>query len=241
MENEFEKALSHWFASQLGHCVLAAEYTEIEETLSHIYGFHIAQLGYLPQANFMDKSPINHQIIISESRAKNHPAICAQFDTLPLRSASVDAIVIPHVLEYADNPKAIIDEACRVLIPEGHIILLHFNPTSLWGLKKTLGKKDKFPWNGKFYSVSSIKHWIEENDCTVIAQKSLFFRPPLSHTTSLDNFKFMEILGKLCWPFSGGINIIVAKKIVMPLTPIAEVVKKKLRWRTAPEAAEPTS
>ena len=54
---------------------------------------------------------------------------------------SIDLVILPHILECIDNPRQLLAEACRIIKPEGHIIICGFNPHSLWGLKKIMGKK----------------------------------------------------------------------------------------------------
>lgn len=45
---------------------------------------------------------------------------------LPAESGSADLITIHQVLHYLDNPFAVIEEAGRILSPEGHILIVDF-------------------------------------------------------------------------------------------------------------------
>ena len=54
----------------------------------------------------------------------------ARPDALPLATDSVDALLLPHTLELHDNPHEVLREVARVLIPEGHVVVLGFNPVS---------------------------------------------------------------------------------------------------------------
>ena len=47
-------------------------------------------------------------------------------------------VVLPHVLEFEANPHQVLRESERVLIGEGHVVILGFNPWSLWGLWRLL-------------------------------------------------------------------------------------------------------
>src|SRR5690606_4575216 len=67
---------------------------------------------------------------------------------LPLASQSVDLLVLPHTLEYADDPHAVLREAERVLIHEGRLIIAGFNPWSLWGARHRLGRGHWLPAEG---------------------------------------------------------------------------------------------
>ncbi|MAS10027.1 class I SAM-dependent methyltransferase [Salinisphaera sp.] len=55
---------------------------------------------------------------------------------LPLASASVDAIVVAHGLERVAQPHALLRECARVLNARGQLVILAFNPLSLWALRQ---------------------------------------------------------------------------------------------------------
>ena len=242
MDENIEQTLSHWFAGRLGQLVLSIESLELEKNLATLFGYHIVQLGQFQAANFLDASPIHSQFIISPKPADTDQRIIqANFVELPIKAASVDVVIVPHLLEFAKQPANILAEACRILIPEGRIIIVGFNPISLWGVKRifTLTVKYQLPWCGNFLAIPKIKAWLRENNCTITTQKSLFFRPPLKQTMLLEKLRFMEVLGPMCWPFCGGINIIVAKKTVIPLTPITASERTRRRWQEA-GIAEPS-
>lgn len=61
-------------------------------------------------------------------------AAIAEFESLPLPSETIDTGVLHHVLEYSENPHRVLNEASRVIIPGGHMVLVMFNPISLLGL-----------------------------------------------------------------------------------------------------------
>ena len=57
---------------------------------------------------------------------------------------SVDALFLPHTLEFEPEPHSVLREAERVLIGEGHLIVLGFAPLGLWGLRHRL-QRSSFP------------------------------------------------------------------------------------------------
>ena len=74
---------------------------------------------------------------------------------LPFASASLDLVVLPHVLEFLPDPHQMLREVERVLIPEGQVVIAGFNPLSLWGLRRyrPAQREGLFPWNGNYLSV----------------------------------------------------------------------------------------
>ena len=59
----------------------------------------------------------------------------ARLSQLPIANGAVDAVVLPHTLEFETDPFAVVREADRVLAGEGHLIVLGFRPFSLWGFR----------------------------------------------------------------------------------------------------------
>ena len=61
--------------------------------------------------------------------------VTARLSQLPIANGAVDAVVLPHTLEFETDPFAVVREADRVLAGEGHLIVLGFRPWSLWGFR----------------------------------------------------------------------------------------------------------
>lgn len=97
---------------------------------------------------------------------------------LPLQSDSVDMIIVPHLLEFDSHRFQTIREVERVLKPEGLLIVLNFNPWSLWVRYQYLwDKKMADSWRGHFISRSRILDWL----------KLLNFEVTVSSEFSLDS------------------------------------------------------
>ena len=57
---------------------------------------------------------------------------------LPLASDRLDAVLLPHTLDFVPDPRQVLREVERVLIPEGRVVILGFNALSSWGLVRLL-------------------------------------------------------------------------------------------------------
>ncbi len=53
---------------------------------------------------------------------------------LPLPKHSMDAVLLHHVLECADDPRQVMREVSRVMAPGGRLVLCGVNPWSWWGV-----------------------------------------------------------------------------------------------------------
>lgn len=59
---------------------------------------------------------------------------------LPLPNASLDAMVVHHGLEAAEDSRTAVREIARVMSPGGRLVICGFNPYSLWGLRNLLAR-----------------------------------------------------------------------------------------------------
>ncbi len=127
-----------------------------------------------------------------------------------------------------------------MLVPEGHVVIVAFNPWSLWGVARLLRRrKRRTPWCGKFLGQNRLEDWMGLLGFDIVEVHHVFFRPPWRREGVMRRLRFMERAGARWWPVLAGVNVVVAKKRVATLTPI------KMRWRLrrplVSDAVEPTS
>ncbi|HLB57308.1 MAG TPA: class I SAM-dependent methyltransferase [Gammaproteobacteria bacterium] len=217
----------HWLTQFLGKSLLEAEQRFLQSLLADQYGKHALLIGVPRQYGLLQSSVISHHIVLSPLLNRHIPVQCieSEFDELPVAAASVDLVLLPHTLEYINNPHHLLAEACRVVKPEGHIIIVGFNPWSLWGLKRYLTKNKSTVWPERFISANTVQKWLELADFKLVKKNKMLFRPPLHHHRLYKKLEFLEWLGQKCFLPFGGVYILTAKAKVIPLTPI------KLRWK----------
>ncbi|XQW86693.1 class I SAM-dependent methyltransferase [Thalassotalea piscium] len=200
---------------------------------SKFFGYHLLKIGALSGHLDTTLSTIKHQITLAEP--KHHGNIAADIDDLPLLEHSIDVCVLSHALEFSIDPHHVIREANRVLIPNGYLVITGFNPFSLVGLNKLIPyRRNSSPWNGRFFSAMRVKDWLHLMGYEILEDKKVL------HSTLAG--KFSHGLFARNWrqfashylPSLGSIYVIVAKKRVLPLTPI------KPKWKLR-SALEPVS
>ena len=137
------KPLPHWSQSAAGQYALAWQSGCYERLHVDIFGYYALQISALPPGalDALAASRITHRWharpslpLLPEAHALD---LIAQPQQLPVAENSLDALVLPHVLEESPAPHAALQEAARALIPQGHLLLSGFTRTSLWSL----------PWN----------------------------------------------------------------------------------------------
>jgi SAM-dependent methyltransferase len=220
---------SNWFSSPLGKRVFVAEEEQMQVILPDLFGYHILQYGYSAESNYLGTSRIADKTILFLDNAEiktELKAIHTSAEELPVAADSIDVIVLPHILEYSKDAHKLLREMERVLIGEGHVVIIGINPLSLWGIWNLfLCWWGEMPWSGRLISIPRIKDWLSLLDFEVEKTKCFFFSPPLRNQNLLKKLLPLERFGRYCWPILGGLYIVVAKKRVIPLNPI------KMHWR----------
>ena len=225
------RELHEWYKTPWGKALKGIELKYLVEIISCFYGYYLLQLGCPGDREWLQNSKINHQFCIEPSGELPDlgQSVQGNYDQLPFESHSIDLVVLPHVLEFVEKPHAVLEEACRVLIPEGYIVLTCFNRFSLLGITKLLSisKRKQFPWTGQFYSVSMIRKHLHSLGCVVMEVESCYYRPAINNKKCLQQLKFLD----KCYSFLrgkfGGTLIITAKKRVVGATPIRAIWKKE--------------
>lgn len=200
-----------------------AEKHSLDKTLPRIFGYHAVQIGRPEQTNWLAASPIRQKIYFSQQHFSNttrqNSYIYGDYYQLPFIPASIDLFLLAHSLEHSSHPLTLLNEVHRSLMPEGRIIILGFNPFSLWGMwyKKTAS------WPKSPINLNKMRNLLNFADFEVEEIKSIFFRPPL--TKRLQQLHFLEKLGATLWPLHGAVYQIKAKKRLATFIPI------KPRWQ----------
>lgn len=231
-----------WFATNTGAGILAREREAFARLSEQLFGFQLLQLGVLDRYNpMLVDTRVKKQTLVDAFAFpawKNY--LVAENDNLPILSDSIDAVLLPHTLDFCVDPQKVLLEAERVLIPEGRLIISGFNPFSLWGIVKTIKRKSTtVPMNAHFVSYTRLHDWLSLLGFDVERTEVLMFRPPLESPGLMQKLEFLETLGSRIWPRFGGVYLIRAVKRVSTLTPVDPVWKR--RPRLLSQVVEPST
>lgn len=107
--------------------------------------------------------------------------VASELDSMPLEEGSVDFLVLHHSLEFSENPHAVLREAVRVLAPQGHMIIICFNPYSLFGLRKSMQMilRKTIPWAHHSLSRSRVTDWLKLMNCEPLNVACGFYSFPV--------------------------------------------------------------
>ena len=236
------KRLREWYNKPLGKMLQTHEREQLDEILSDMFGYYLVQVGYPHDENLFGSSRISTRFVIdTDNGEKDSLSLRAAPDHLPIATNCLDVLLLPHTLEFEDDPHQVLREADRVLMPEGHLIILGFNPWGLWGLwRLILSRLGQPPWCGRFYRASRLKDWLSLLGFETVEVHKFFHRPPCRSESLLRKLNFMEKLGRIFWPWFSGVYILVAKKHVITLTPTRSKLLRPGELLPS-RAAEPTA
>ncbi|MDM7322792.1 MAG: methyltransferase domain-containing protein [Gammaproteobacteria bacterium] len=149
--------LAAWWVTPDAVALWRREGAAVEEWLSRCFGYHAALLGLQPALlGEVRGLRIPHHFTLGP-RAGDVKGL---FEALPLAAESVDLLLLHHVLEYALNPHQVLREADRVLLPEGHLLLMNFNPFSFWGVRRLIHGGRRVPWCGHRLGRKRLHDWL---------------------------------------------------------------------------------
>ena len=223
-----------WLSSPPGQYVLEWEQTQFDHIVSDIFGYHALQIG-LPQLPALKENRMPLQMILRAPHDKPGDQTPDSWHTingipeeLPFASQSIDLVVLPHVLEFAENPHAVLREVNRILMPEGRVVISGFNPASLWGLRQYcshLVGQPYLPREGKFIDLLRIKDWLKLLDFAVDRGRFGCYRLPLRSASGMQKMVFLEKTGDRWWPVLGSVFIVSAIKRTSTLTLVGRIEK----------------
>ncbi|CRI63591.1 Methyltransferase type 11 [Thiocapsa sp. KS1] len=215
--------LQDWYRSPLGTEVAALESACVQRLLSDTFGYYLVQIGVTESfRDAMASSRIRHRILMPCEQPSGHGGreIVGLPSRLPLASDAIDALLLPHTLDFSPDPEAVLREVERVLIPEGRVIILGFNALSAWGLWSLLrGSGTQVPWCGRFRTAYQIEDWLSVLGFDIELREHIMFRPPFRRALGPSCAAF-DTLGRRLWPILGGVYLIRAVKRVSTLTPL---------------------
>lgn len=221
----------------------SAEQAELDAILPDYLGQHLVQLTHAGYRFELEKSAIRQQTIISNQKvwpSVNTSTICDTFAELPLLAESIDAIMLPHLLDLSSDYKQILREIWRVLAPEGHAIILGYNLSCLWGLPHSIKQSlTQDRQASDLLTITKLRKLLLHLGFQLIHFKTFFFRPPINQQRWLKRLGFIEILGQFLWPYLGCNYLFIVKKPVVTLTP--NLNKKRERRIRVKGVMEPSA
>lgn len=238
MQGARSQLREEWLKTPLGEALLQQEARVVEEALDGIFGEYCLQLGlWGDKRTFLRFTRTQRCSLIAET-AEGEPSAIAEMHRLPVESDSLDAVLLPHTLDYTDRQHAILREVDRVLRSNGHVVILGFKPLGLWGLRRLVPGAGMPPGADYLISERRLRDWLQLLDMRIQSASHYFFHWPLPGNKARGSKKW-ERRGQAWWPELAACYMLTAQKRVSTLTQVRPL------WRRKPQVvaglAEPST
>jgi SAM-dependent methyltransferase len=230
-------ALDSWLNTPAGQYLMIREQAWVDSVVADLFGFRAVQLG-TRVVDGLKESRIPHKAYVQQGYFPNQlgdvemscPDCLAEFEELPFESHSLDLIVLPHVLEFSQDPHQLLREVERVLMPEGRVVITGFNPLSLWGLRHSIlssWTSSVWPVGCEPIHLSRLKDWLKLLSCEPESGRFAGYRFPSFTDKGLSRMGFMEYAGDRWWPVCGAVYFVCAVKRIRGMRLIGPAFKDK--------------
>jgi SAM-dependent methyltransferase len=156
--------LATWWRSPRGRLLVGAERELLRDALDDVFGWELLQVGaWGPERDLLGAARTRHCTVaasLAHVRAGVHADVVTRGTQLPFASDSVEAVLLPHTLEFAADPYALIREVDRILTGEGQLLVLGFRPMSLWGLRSVASRGAFPPGVQRLLSERRLREWL---------------------------------------------------------------------------------
>lgn len=143
--------------------------------------------------------------------------IQAKAFSLPLKNDSVDMIIVPHLLEFDSYRFQTMREIERVLKPEGVVLIMNFNPWSIWIRYQYLWeRKMANSWRGHFIGRARVLDWLKLLNFEVTVSSEFFL-----DTVKTTHGKFIRG-GSSFSSTAYAVKAIKRRYNLIPLTPVKD-------------------
>jgi SAM-dependent methyltransferase len=221
--------MQHWQQGPLGSALIAAEAQLLATTFDDVFGQELLQLGnWGVGRELLAQSRIRRQSIIGDREAAGNVIdLVANLAHLPISGGSVDAVLLPHTLEYAPDPYAVLREADRVLVAEGQLIVLGFKPTSFWGLRSAAARGGYPPGLRRQLSSNRIHDWLGLLSYEIVSSRPYLYHLPRSPGGPVDAVVPRMLHRGWFYPWPAAAYLIKARKRVYTMTPIRPRLRER--------------
>ncbi len=209
-----------WYKSPLGQYLLDEIKQRLDPVLATSFGYYALSVGGENLASEIFKSSRVKYIFCLGQGGQGQDVEVIN-SALPIANDSTDLVVLIHTLSQSKDPYAILRETNRVLIPDGKLIIIDFNPISLWGLRHFFQAwLDEPPWAGHYYTARRMKDWTRVLGFEQLHHFRCGYVFPLNYSGLIQRSRIFSKFSERWLRFSAALNLLVLEKNTIPLTPV---------------------
>lgn len=219
--------LNIWYQSPLGRYLVEQIKYKLSSVLSTSFGyFALAEGCESHVSDILESCRVKHVFKLGQGGKEQD--VEAINTALPIANDCTDLVVLMHSLSQSKDPHAILREVNRVLIPDGKLIIIDFNPVSLWGLRHLFQAwLDDAPWSGHYYTARRLKDWASLLGFEQQHHFRCGYILPLNYQKLIERSRIFRKFSERWLRFSASINVLVFEKNTIPITPVRKRWVKK--------------
>ena len=180
----------------------------------------IGGLGWEDQ--FVDCSLYRNYVILDYKNVGSASAqrVNAKAYKLPIKTESMDLVIVPHLFEFDAHRFKTMREIDRVLKPGGELVVLNFNPLSLYvRLQFLWDKKLGESWRAHFISRARVLDWLKLLNFEVLTTAEFGL-----DTLTISHGGFAS-LARRFFSIAYGLKAVKRQYSIIPLTPLTNKAK----------------
>lgn len=209
-----------WYATPTGQATLARVQVLVTRMTADVFGYYALETGALTgKQAFLRESRITNRFSLGVVQGETVSALGLP-EYLPFDFSNLDLVVASHALDCSQQPHQVLREIERVLVPEGHCILIGFNPFSIsqvGQLRHRLGGK-AMPCRA--YSTFRVREWLSVLGFEVLETVSVGGCPAFVRGGLCQQIPWLDALGSRLEQWVGNVTVIHAQKKVSNMTPL---------------------
>jgi SAM-dependent methyltransferase len=168
-----------WLQSGTGIALLREESYQVAGAFESIFGDQFLQIGAWGEGQLFRQFARTRRYAVAAARPAPGVDLVSAPEQLAIAPDSIDAVFLPHTLETAEDPHDVLREVDRILRPDGHLVVLGFNPWGWWGLRHYLSRRN-FPVGGRrMISEHRLYDWLRLLDYRLEPASFFHFAAPV--------------------------------------------------------------
>ena len=234
----FVTELRDFYQTPLGAVARRLIRRQIRNLWPNVHGEHIVGLGYTTPylLTFHQRTPVAalmpaHQGVTLWPHEGPYKAALVDELNLPVADSAVERVLVVHALEMSEQGDEMLQEAWRILKPEGELLLIVPNRTGPWANRENTPFGHGRPW-----SRSQLERLLAETGFHIKQWQPALFMPPSHRSLVIRTAIAFERFGTRVWPAFSGVHIVLARKQVYRGLPVREKARFPTRLIPVPSA-----
>lgn len=212
-----------WLETGIGPSLLQEESLQVAGAFESMFGDQLLQVGAWGDSSLFRRFGRTRRYAVVAPAAGPGVDLVSALDNLAIGDGAIDAVFLPHTLETADNPHAVLREVDRILRPDGRLVVAGFNSWGWWGMRHYLSR-GRFPAGvRRMVSESRLRDWLQLLEFTTEPAKFHFVVPPLYHARG----RAATSLKTRRWHPLAACYLLVARREVFMVTPIRPAFRRR--------------